>query len=284
MKKFFFLFLLCGFSVFAQEKDRTLADGMNPMFYKKRTTPILNIALVYYGDFYNEADLARVQTMLEERFFASTDQALKLNIMVSAIIPFKNNILDFPDYRQDYVTDITRLQRLWYYDNVGAKILTEVYEQAKLHPEIKLQLNDLDALAIITGAQFDGLGFASGRVAVTENPMEIAWGLPDGGLVEFITDARVVDELTHEIGHAMFLDHAASHCSLPGMSYQESMACCALSPAKNDVMSYCRDRNSVNENHFYKYEACNLRIIREKIIPAMLSGGAWNVANREKCL
>lgn len=279
-----FILILSSLS-FAQDKDDTLANGMSPKFYRKRSEPILNIALVYYGDYYSQEDLTRVQHMLEERFFLATDKSIKIKTAVSALLPFKHKLENYPDFRQDYVTDPERLQRLWYYDNVGARILVEVYDEfKKKSPELNISLNQLDALIIITGAQFDALGFASGRVAVTENPMEIAWGLPDGGRVDYISDAKVVDELIHEIGHVMFLDHAASQCFLPGMSYQESQLCCANSPAKEDVMSYCRNRTLVNDEAFFGFKDCNLRNIKNKVIPAMLGGKAWNIANREKCL
>jgi len=200
------------------------------------------------------------------------------------VIPFKNNILDFPEYRQDYVTELERLQRLWYYDNVGGKIIDEVYEVVKSNHLPKEELKNIDALLVVTGAQFDALGFAKGRVGVTENPMEIAWALPGGGQVDFVSDEKVVDELLHEIGHVMFLDHTSNQCYRPGMTAKETAACCAESPAKNDVMSYCRKRSLVNENLFYGYEACNLRTIKNKIIPAMLKGGEWSIQDREKCL
>jgi hypothetical protein len=275
------LILSLIFSLSALGQDDSLAFGMMPKFYKKRTEPVLNIGLVYYGDYYKMEDLERVQQLFEKRFYAANGNALKLNTVVKAVIPFKHQIENYPDYRQEHVTELERLQRLWYYDNVGMNILNEVYQQSKATPEI--DMNQLDALVVITGAQFDALGFASGRVAVTENPMEIAWGLPDGGRVELVTDARVVDELIHEVGHTLFLDHATSQCQRPGMTYAEQQACCANSPSKDDVMSYCRQREKVNESFFYGFKDCNRRIINEKIIPAMLSGGKWNVENREKC-
>jgi hypothetical protein len=261
--------------------DVDLVRGMMPKFYKKRSAPILNIGLIYYGDYYQASDLARVQALLEKRWNISTDQALTLNTVFQSVIPFKHNILNYPDYTQAHVTDPERLQRLWYYDNVGSRILEEVYLQVKASDEIKGNLANIDALVIVTGAQFDALGFASGRVAVTENPMEIAWGLPGGGSVELVTDERVVDELIHEIGHTLFLDHTANQCN--GLDYRAAQACCALSPSRDDVMSYCRNRAKVDENFFNKFEACNLNIIKNKIVPAMLSGGAWAIEGREKC-
>jgi hypothetical protein len=264
-----------------ENTDTDLVQGMFPNLYKKRDAPILNIGLVYYGSYYQAADLERIQELLEKRWNISTDQALKLKTVFKSVIPFKNNLLNFPDYSQKEVTDPERLQRLWYYDNVGAGILEEVYKQVKSSEELKGDLANIDALVIVTGAQFEALGFASGRIAATENPMEIAWGVPGGGRVEFVSDERVVDELIHEIGHTLFLDHTATHCS--ELDYKEAQACCAQSPSRNDVMSYCRDRSKVDQNFFNKFEACSLRTIKNKIVPALLSGGSWSIKDREKC-
>jgi hypothetical protein len=274
--KTFILIALSLLSSLAFAQD--LSQNMMPKTYLKRSKPVLNVALVYYGDFYTESDLDRVEKLYKERFFLATDKAVSINVAWKRILPFKYQLIDHPEYRLNNITDPERLQRLWYYDNVGPKVMKEVYDQ------LSSELKTLDALVIITGAQFDGLGFASGRVAVTENPMEIAWGLPDGGRVEIQTDAKVVDELIHETGHVMFMDHASNQCQKPGMSYQDTLKCCAESPAKNDVMSYCRDRSSVNDEKFFGFGECNLRNIKNKVVPAMLSGGAWNIADREKCL
>lgn len=250
---------------------------MMPKKYLKRTEPVLKGALVYYGDYYTKEDLSRIQTLLEKRFHLATNEMVRLDTVKNILLPFKHQLRDYPDYQLDNITDPARLQRLWYYDNVGARVMKEVYDQ------VVGELAGIDVLMIVTGAQFDGLGFASGRVLVTENPMEIAWGLPEGGSVDYRSDARVVDELIHELGHAMFLDHAASQCFAQGMSYEASQACCEKSPSKDDVMSYCRKRNLVDEKFFYKFKECNLSIIKNKVIPAMLNGGDWNVANRPKC-
>lgn len=263
--------------------NNTLATSMMPKFYKKRSSPTLNIGLVYYGDFYNDEEFAKVQDLLEERFELATNHLLKLNVVFRAILPFKNQIKDFPDYTQKNITDIERLQRLWYYDNKNMSVVNEIYNEAKSHNMYGKDLSKLDAMAVVTGAQFNGLGFASGRIAVTENPMEIAWGLPDGGRVDIQSDAKVVDELIHELGHTLNLGHAADQCFGQGVTYDQVKACCALSENKNDVLSYCRDREAVDENHFYSFEACNLRNIEQKVIPAMLNGKEWALENKEKC-
>ena len=280
------LFFVCFLSLksFAQlpaKVEDSLAIHMMPKFYKKHSEAVLNVALVYYGDYYSMADLTRVQGLLEERFFEATGKALKLKIVAKGIFPFRHQIVNYPHYQQAYVTEIERLQRLWYYDNIGINVINEAWEVVNTSTEIDLE--NIDALLIVTGAQFDALGFASGRVAVTENPMEIAWALEDGGSVEYVTDARVVDELLHEVGHAIFLDHASTQCQKPGLSYAEQRACCQNSPAQDDVMSYCRGRYKVDETFFYGYRECNRRTIKNKIVPALLSGGEWRLKDPEVC-
>lgn len=269
-------------SIIIPETDDSMAVTMMPKFYKKRTEAVLNIGLVYYGEYYNMDDLTRVQMLLEERFYKATGEALRLKTVSKAVIPFNSKIENFPDYRQAHVTELERLQRLWYYDNVGMGVGTEVHKILQKDTS-EINLEDVDALVVVTGAQFEALGFASGRVAVTENPMEIAWGLEDGGRVELVTDAKVVDELIHEIGHTLFLDHASNQCQKDGMSYAEQEICCASSTAKEDVMSYCRRRDRVNTTYFYGFKDCNRRTIKEKVIPAMLKGDAWAIADREIC-
>jgi hypothetical protein len=278
MRLFFLvLALLVGFesSPASAAVDDSLAVNMSPQFYRKRSEPVLKIALVYYGDYYRSEDLDRIQALLEKRFEVATNSLLKIQTVAKAVFPFKNQIRNFPDYKQPYVTDIERLQRLWYYDHVGAGVLDEVYEIAKLSDELRDSMKEVDALLFVTGAQFDALGYAIGRVGVTENPMEIAWGLPDGGRVEYVTDARVVDELIHEIGHTLFIGHSSTQCQSPDLTYQQQRKCCEESPARDDVMSYCRSRSRVDETFQNRFSDCNLSNLKKRIIPAMLSGGAW---------
>lgn len=261
----------------------TLADKIDPPNYIARANPVLNVALLDYGQEQTPAQMAEIKDLLEKRFYQATNNMIRLNISLVKSMPYKYQIKNYPDYTNGIITDAARLQRLWYYDFVGGKILTEVYD-VFVKSENRAVVSRLDVIATVTGAQFDGLGFAYGRVGVTESPREIAWGLPDGGRTEMISKGQIVDELIHEIGHAIFLDHAVSQCQDPALSYKQQQACCDASPNKNDVMSYCRDRASVNDtDKFFGFEACNLRNIKNKIIPAMLKGLAWNVPDREKC-
>jgi hypothetical protein len=258
----------------------SIANSMIPKCYHKRTQPILNVAIVYYGDFWNIEDLDRIEPLLIDRFHEATNQLLSLNVLSKKVLSYKHKAP--ADYRYNEITDPQRLQRLWYYDNVGMKIMREIYEEYLQNDRAEI-IENLDALLIITGAQFDGLGWASGRVAITEQPKEIAWNLPSGGKTQIVSDYQVVDELLHELGHTIFLAHAAHQCHKKEMTYKERKECCAKSANGKDVMSYCRSRNSVNKKHFYKFEQCNLENIRDLILPELMSGGVWNVPNRKSC-
>lgn len=262
-------------------QERTLAYVSNPDYYAKREKPIFNIALVYYGSEFGVDYLDRISKVLIERFFKATDQKIALNIKFKFVLPYLHQISSYPDYKQPYVTEIIRLQRLWYYDNVDSKIMNEVYNQIKKNEKHKSSLEEIDAVAIITGAQFDGLGYASGRIAVTENPREIAWNLIDG-YTEIVSDYNVADELIHELGHTLFLDHTSNQC-MKLDSLEEREKCCKESPSGNDVMSYCRGRSKVDDQNMHSFSECSLKIIQEKIVPSMINGGKWNISNRPKC-
>lgn len=268
---------------FADAAPITLADKIDPPKYIARKSAVLNVALLDYGQEQSHSQMAEIKTLLEERFYLATNKMIKLNISLVKSLPYKYQIENYPDYTNGSITDPARLQRLWYYDFINGKILTEVYD-VFVKSEPRAVVSRLDVIATITGAQFDGLGFAYGRVGVTESPREIAWGLPGGGRTEIVSKGHIVDELIHEIGHAIFLDHAVSQCQDPALSFKEQQACCEASPNRNDVMSYCRNRGAVNDTDtFFGFEACNLRNIKNKIVPAMTKGLAWNVPDREKC-
>lgn len=269
--------------IIAMAKSNSLADGMKPKRYMKRSKPILNVALVYYGSEWTVEDIKRIAPLLKERYDKSTNGLVKLNISQMAALPYRHNISLYPDYQYNNISDKERLQRIWYYDNVGGKIINEVYEEVG-KSEVGKHYKELDALLVISGAQYDALGFANGRVAITEQPREIAWGLPDGGRTEIVSDENLVDELIHELGHTMFLGHTSTKCMKPELSLSERQECCDQSPNKNDVMSYCRDRRAVDTNFFYGFEACNLEMLEKLVVPAMLKGKNWNVSGRLKCV
>lgn len=263
------------------KKKCSLAYTMKPMCYHKRTNPVLKVALVHYGNTMKMKDLDRVSSILKERFLKATGRAVELDIIEKMVLPFKHKLPE--DFKFNGITDKDRLHRIWYYENVGSKVMSEVYYEYRTASTWKV-LNQLDAILTITGAQFDGLGFASGRISVTEYPREIAWGLEDQGRVEYPSDYVLVDELIHELGHNMFLGHSSSQCQKPGLTLAESTKCCASSENKNDVLSYCRKRAKVSEEIMYGFEACNRDMIKNKIVPAMLKGAKWNIENRTKCL
>lgn len=260
--------------------DCSLNNSMMPLCYHKRDKPILKISLVYYGNHMKMNDLDRIIPILKERFLRANDNNVGLEIISKRVLPYKHKLPS--GYQYNEITDKERLQRIWYYDNVGSKIMNEVYLEYK-KVEDKNILEELDAIVAITGAQFDGLGFASGRVSVTEYPREIAWGLPGGGRVEYPSDYQIVDELIHELGHNMFLGHTSTQCQKPGLTLEERNACCAASPSKDDVLSYCRNRAAVDENFMHKFESCNVDMIRDLVVPAMLKGQRWKISPRSKC-
>ncbi len=269
--------------ILAFSKTTNLSQSNRPSHYFKREKAILNVGLAYYGDYWKENDLKRITPMLKERFALATNEVLTLNIVAIDVLSYKTKfdpVLMKKTYPQ--IKDEARLQRVYYYETLKGNILSEVYDEFK-KAKLGNSYKSLDALLVVTGAQFDGLGLANGRVAVTEQPREIAWGLPDGGRTEIVSDESIVDELIHELGHIIFLGHTSTQCMKPDLTLEERNQCCEASPSKNDVMSYCRNRNDVNHGVIFGFESCNREMINELIIPAMLKGKRWNVSGRQTC-
>lgn len=261
-------------------KRCSIEKSMKPKCYHKRSEAVLKVALIYYGDHMQMEDLERVEKLLAERFLEATDKLLSVEVVDKKIIPFKQTM---PlGYQFNNIKDPKRLQRIFYAEHVGGKVLEEIYEQYKSYTPIET-VRELDAVLAITGAQFQGLGLATGRISAVEHPQEIAWALKDGGRVKYLSDYSIVDELIHEIGHNIFIGHASTQCQKPGLTLQQRNACCDASAAKNDVMSYCRKRDLVSEEVMYGFKECNLDKIQNLIIPAMLKGGRWNVDNSKRC-
>lgn len=262
-------------------KNCSLAYFMKPKCYHKRSKPVLKVALINYGETMKLDDLNRISHVLKKRFEKANDNLIQLEIIEKMVLPYKQKLPAKFEYNG--IKDKARLHRIWYYENVGASVMSEVYYEYRKASTWKV-LNKLDAILVVTGAQFNGLGFASGRVSVTEYPREIAWALPAKGSTEYPSDYSLVDELIHELGHNMFLGHTSTQCQKPGISLEESAKCCKESPSRNDVLSYCRDRTKVNKETLYGFEQCNKNMIKNKIIPAMLNGSRWNISDRTKCL
>lgn len=260
-----------------------LESTIDPTNYiKKDGGAEINIALVYYGDFWGEEDLERIAPVLERRFSVATDGAVRLNILYKETMNFKHRLEDLPKFEYGHLTDKSMLQRVWYAEHLGPHVLSEGYDEFKKTSLGKKHYKNLDAILMITGAQYEGLSMQVGKVAATEQPREIAWATK-GARTYVVPDEEVVDGLIHELGHIMFLGHSSPQCWRPGMTVKEKARCCENSPAKDDVMSYCRERKIDNEEMINRFSDCNLDMIQNKIAPAILSGANTNIRNRSTC-
>ncbi|MCC7441576.1 MAG: hypothetical protein IT285_08085 [Bdellovibrionales bacterium] len=247
--------------------------------------PALRVALIHHGRDLSMTDLDRVWEMLAPRFLEATGCQLRLERATTRIVPLKSetNLWLIPrEIRPIFggkrwprglsLAERARLARLrYYYAAEGSgRIVREIRSIARRIPK-----ETYDALVVLTAAQFEGLGFGlPNEMAVTEQPVEIAWAAQGGGETRFESDARVVDELIHELGHVIGLNHASFICNqLPeGLPFGEMERCCAESPSRNDVMSYCRPRSTVSDSFFFGFTECNRAKIRNRVIPALLAG------------
>ncbi len=266
----FLLILFFSLPIFSYDTFFIL-DSEKPTHYKKRKSSTLNIALLNYGNELKKSDLERIGKVLKKRFSRATNHHLNLNIKVMAVIPYLHNISSYPDFKAEEITDPLRLQRLWYYYNMRVDHLMYEIRREAIN-QLGDKLKNVDALLAVTGAQFEGIGYNVGAIGITEQPIEIAWGLADKGKVKFSTDYELVDELIHELGHVLGLGHASTQCFQNEMSYDEIQLCCSKSINRNDVMSYCRKRDKVNINFQHKFEQCHLDRLIKEVKPNLLNG------------
>lgn len=279
------LILLFSFSYTSAAFDASitcsLKDGITSDCYFKRDEAKLKAAIVYYGsNFWENADLERFSSLFQERFKTATKGHLEIEIVKSKVMPFSHPLP--AGYTFNGISDLERLHRIWYWQNYNFGIGQEVHKLFHAS-ENKDELVEIDLLLVVTGAQSDGNGFAAGRVAVVEQPREVAWGAKGGGRTEELSDYELADILIHEVGHAIGIGHAAEHCTETGLSFKDRLACCAKAPSGNDVMSYCRNRTAVNKSKINGFESCTLDIIKNKIKPRILSGGKRRIEEEIHC-
>ena len=262
--------------------DCSVSAGLAVNCYAPRTAPELRVALVYYGEYWTQIDVFRFEAFIEKRFSETTSGVITLKVVGSKILPFYYR--KPADYTYNQITDPARLQRIWYWQNIGMGVGQEIYNQYE-NDATTSAFPQVDVILSPTGAQFDGNGFSANAVVVVEQPREIAWGLPDGGLTEYRTDATLADVRIHELGHSLSLGHANDQCADPNLSSAESYACCQKSPSRNDIMGYCRDRSgqAVDETHYNKFEACTLNILKTRVVPLLLQGGKRRIPEVLHC-
>lgn len=258
------------------KKELDLYSDSKTTRYSKRDVPIIKVALIGYGTTSTKEDLERMAPKLVEKFSIATAGEIELDVK-------HVDSYDFLDYKLgklslEGINDRERLKRISYsYDKrVVERITREAYKAMKTNTEKKV-MKEVDLMLLVTGAQFEGLGIQHGRFAIVEHPREIAFELPNGNRVEYLSDEAIVSELIHEVGHSMGLMHAAAQCN--------TVDCCEQSENADDIMSYCRDRKKVEHNDFmFVFEQCHLNFIREKFKPILLEGGSIDLSKAPECL
>lgn len=257
-------------------KSCSLKDGISSDCYFRRDEAKLRVSIIYYGsNYWSESDLVRFGEVFQDKFKTATSGELEIEIVSSKVMPFVHKMPH--NYVYNNISDLDRLHRIWYWENFGTGIGMEVHKIYR-NSVSKEELENIDLLLVVTGAQSNGNGFAAGRIVVVEQPREVAWGAQGGGRSENLSDEELSDIMIHEVGHAIGIGHAAEHCTETNLSVNDRLACCAQAPSGNDVMSYCRNRRAPNV-----FESCTLNIIKTKIKPRILNGGKRRILEEIHC-
>jgi hypothetical protein len=153
-------------------------------------------------------------------------------------------------------------QRLWYYYQPLSVLLSDIESAANGGYD-----SDIIVLTDVNISSGMGLYKEHGLFARPTSFIE-TWVIGNWSSTNYTShkakNAAVLDVTTHELGHRMGLDHACKACVIDGILDEN---CCSLCTWKNDVMSYCRDREQNNV-----FEACNSQNIEENFLPAYEMG------------
>lgn len=255
-----------------------------PIRFEARTEPQVRILLGHYGPSSEHPNRKDLKSSLESAFLKATLGKLSIKVLDDiriADVPEESApryVRDGLASRSDF--DEARLRRLAYYYRPGFNLAGFLYRLSRGVGVSETQTPS-DLLVFTTDAQFENIAYQSNRMILAEFPTEIAWGLPDGGRTEYSSSEQLVDRLIHEIGHGLGLLHSAEHCFQGDPQDPEFLAkiqaCCDASPSKNDVMSYCRDR----QNPRPQFTDCSLNWLETQAIPRLLRGGAHRYQDQE---
>ncbi len=280
---FFSFFLLGIFGLspngLAASDPCSLANDPYAKCFRSRLTPTIKAILVHYGNHSSNYDFQAAERLYLDRFNQEMKGIVTLKVVDSAVIPLKMMnrdlaaVADRVGGKDPTQKSQERLERLWYYYFSDADKMIREINSLLLDNGHRAALEEADIVLVISEPQFEALGFASGNYGFTEQPSEIAWRLGDGGRTEWQPAPRLTDELMHETGHLIGLDHASAHCFQGNTTPEQTAACCAKSAGREDVMSYCRNRQLVDESYYFGFTKCTKRFVQKKVVPLLLKGG-----------
>lgn len=212
---------------------------------KEKVPPIINAFLVYWGDFYGNDEVEDKINYFEEYFNKKTggNVILKIDYGGNFALPEEDAVHDYSSIAKQFNLELEDAKNIWYYYHPS--LVNNDIENVLKKSNYNNQVYDLAIIFTDINFQYAGQIYKYYPFLILKSSLYKNYET-SSLKKEIISDAVLSDTSAHELGHFMGLTHACS------------MVPCSDCAYPNDIMSYCREKGSVN-NEFFSCSISNIQ-------------------------